>query len=122
MRRRRKSRNTILWIILICVVCLFLLLRVLPSFFKLTYFYIKESKEVKKLEKEIGKLRKENKEMERRIKDLKEGKGWEEEARKQGWVKEGEILIKIEGKLPEKKEEKVGLFQKFLSWFEKGKK
>ena len=64
----------------------------------------------------------ENKEMKGRINDLKNGKGWEEEARKQGWVKEGEILIRIKGKLPEKKEEKVGLLQKFLSWFEKERK
>jgi cell division protein FtsB len=120
--RRRKSRSTTLWIILICVVCLFLLLRVLPHFLKTIHCYIKESKEVNRLEKEIEKLKKENREMERRIKELKEGKGWEEEARKQGWVREGEILIRIEGKLPEKKEEKAGLLQKFLSWFEKGKK
>jgi cell division protein FtsB len=120
--RRKKKSNTIFYIILICVAWLFLLIRVIPSLVTLSYSYIKESKEVKKLEQDIKRLSGENKELKGKIKDLKSGKGWEEEVRKQGWVKEGEILIRVKGKLPEKKEEKMGLLQKFLRWFEKGEK
>ncbi|MBC7329826.1 hypothetical protein H5T88_05640 [bacterium] len=120
--RRKKGRKTILFIIGICVVWLFLLIRVIPSLITFCYSYIKTTKEVKILERNIKRLSGENKEMKERIMDLKKGKGWEEILPEQGWVKEGEILIRIKGKLPEKKEEKAGLLQKFLSWFEKGKK
>jgi cell division protein FtsB len=120
--KRKKKKSTIPYIILIGVAWLYLLIRIIPSLIKLSYCYITESKEVKKLEKNIKKLSGENEEMKEQIKDLKSGKGWEKAMREQGWVKEGEILIRVKGKLPEKKEEKVGLLQKFLSWFEKERK
>ncbi|MGB9607636.1 MAG: septum formation initiator family protein [bacterium] len=117
-RKKRGNFQVIFWVILLCALWFFIF-HSLPSLIKSTIVYIKETRRVREIGKEIERLTRENKDLRRRIEELKAGKGWEEEARKQGWVKQGEILIKVEGKLPEKKEEKQGLLQKLLKSFEK---
>lgn len=118
-RRARTANNYFLWWFLIFLIWIFILVRIIPSLFKATVCWVREAKELKKIKSEKEKIERENKEKEEYINNLKQGKGWEEELRKRGFVKEGEILIEIEGKLPEPPNKKENLFQKILLWLEK---
>lgn len=94
-------------------------MRVLPSFIKATRCLISEKKELKKIESAKEQLEKECKEQEEYVNRLKQGKGLEEELRKRGFVKQGEILVQIEGDLPQPPDKKETPLQKLLHWLEK---
>ncbi|MBC7327480.1 hypothetical protein H5T87_05120 [bacterium] len=126
-KSRRRTKGTgkryhiLLWLF-IGFLWLYMLINMFPSIGKVTSCLIKESREVRRIESEYQKLKEENKKTEQIVNSLKQGKGWEEEIRSKGWVKEGEILIKIEGKLPQPEKKKENFLQKILDWLTKGEK
>jgi len=97
-----------------------MLVHIFPSLFIVANNLVREAGEIKGIKNETEKLEKQNKEIEAQIEPLKKGKGWEEEARAKGWVKEGEIFINVDdSKLPKPPEKKENLFQVILRWLEK---
>lgn len=120
-KRRPRTLYTLLWFF-IGLIWVLILTQIMPSFFKVTLCWLRESKELKKVLKEKEKIEMEKIEKQERLDNLKQGKGWEEELRKRGFVKQGEILIQIEGDLPKPPEKKEPLLQKILNWLEKREK
>ncbi len=118
-RRQKTTKNYSIWLFLLFLFFSFMLVRVLISLGKATLCWKRERKEVKRIEKENEKLEKQIEEIWKFVDDLRQGKGWEEKLRERGFVKKGEILIQIEGKLPEPSEKKEFLLQKLLQWLKR---
>lgn len=114
---RKHSEQRTLYLILLMLLWVVGAKYVLYPLGKHIKAYLNVNREVKTLVKENRELEKEISTEEKKVKNLKAGLGWEEELRRRGWVKEGEIPIKLKGKLPLPPEEKQTTIQKILKWF-----
>lgn len=100
LKRRKKPSRVLGVLITILGVCV-LLLVVWLTLAKLTKPYLishGESKQIEEIEKQIAELEADNKKLREEIDYIKSPRGIEIEARKLGWVKEGEVAIVVENK------------------------
>ncbi len=115
---RKQSKGRTLYLILLILLWIAGAKYILYPVGKHVKAFLNVKKEVNTLVKENRALEKEVSTEEKKVKSLEAGQGWEEELRLRGWVKEGEIPIKLKGKLPLPPEEEQGTIQKILKWFE----
>lgn len=123
MRRRRPRNLPIIQWFVIVMLWIFMGVYIFPSLIKVLSNWRSEARKARSIKEENRKIEIKTKEMEEYIKYLQNPKGQEEEARKQGWVKQGEILIEVKGKLPHPPEKnKKNFFYNLLEWLEKRRK
>jgi cell division protein FtsB len=101
------------------VVSLFLIIFLVTSNLKIEKKRNELKKEIETLKAELQVLEEKNGELKRAISKAKSETFWEEKAREEGYIREGEEVIVIKKVGEEKKENSETIWQKMINFFRK---
>jgi len=101
------------------VVSLFLIIFLVTSNLRIEKKRNELKKEIEKLKAELQVLEEKNGELKRAISKAKSETFWEEKAREEGYIREGEEVIVIKKVGEEKKENSETIWQKMINFFRK---